>query len=232
MMAEAFLARGLLAESDLVDLQKPDHVFSRLALDVFHDVDELSGSRAEAYRFLDDNRRRLLIPRNADLVVSDLYTAQKLTRQARRLPKQIVLEYIWREDVMLSGAQFGRFDGQASSLLCGGTLALDQNGNVMTWRRKPGTQFKGLGQKKGDEEIEAAEGHKRLNAFRDAIARRVQVGRIGDAPGSAKGLLGKRFPPLTSRVVDGAVRFELSPHFGIHDDKDDELGSREWQISS
>jgi len=39
-------------------------------------------------------------------------------------------------------------------------------------------------------------------------------------------------PPLTSRIVDGAVLFELSPHFGIHDDRDDMFGGRVWQISS
>ena len=53
-----------------------------------------------------------------------------------------------------------------------------------------------------------------------------------DIVGSDTGLLARRMAPLTSRTVDGALRFELSPHFGIHDDRDDVLGGREWQISS
>ena len=46
------------------------------------------------------------------------------------------------------------------------------------------------------------------------------------------GLLGHRVPPLTTRVVDDTVRFELTPHLGIHDDAEDEMGGRQWQISS
>jgi hypothetical protein len=46
------------------------------------------------------------------------------------------------------------------------------------------------------------------------------------------GLLAKSITPLTSRVVDGAVRFELSPHFAIDDDREQQRGGRSWQISS
>ena len=42
--------------------ETPHHIFERLDLDVFHDVDVVASSRADAYRFLDDNRRKLLIP--------------------------------------------------------------------------------------------------------------------------------------------------------------------------
>ncbi len=97
-------------------------------MDVFHDIDTIASSRADAYRFLDDNRKALFIPYTADITVSDLCTAQKLTRQARRQPKQVLLQYIWREDVVLKGAQFGQFNGEMTSLLCGGTLAFDENG--------------------------------------------------------------------------------------------------------
>jgi hypothetical protein len=60
----------------------------------------------------------------------------------------------------------------------------------------------------------------------------VKAGRIGNALGSAKGLLGTKIPPFVSREVDGALRFELSPHFAIHDDSKDDMGDRQWQISS
>jgi hypothetical protein len=232
LMQEAFRARGILEENDIAELREPRHVFDRLVLDVYHDIDVLAGSRAEAYRFLDDNRDRLLIPASADLVVADLYSAQKLTREGRRLPKQIVLQYVWREDLVLHGPEFGTYNGKPTSLLCGGTLALDQDGNIMAWRRKPGTKFKGRGQRTGDEASEAAEGEKRLRALLHALAQRIKASRIGSIPGGEKGLLPGHIPPLTSRMVDGALRFELTPHFGIHDDKDDDLGSRQWEISS
>ncbi len=230
MMLNAFIRRGVLAKADRAELRKPHHIFKRLDLDVFHDIDTIASSRADAYRFLDDNRRKLFIPPNADVTVADLSTAQKLTHEARRLPKQVLLQYIWREDVVLEGPQFGRFDGVATSLLCGGTLALNQNGELLAWARKPGSQPTG-----GSPEAAAAEqanGAARRTAFLEALARRIKAGRIGPAIGSEKGLLARNTPPLTSRAVDGAVRFELSPHFGIHDDEDDIQGGRPWQISS
>ena len=59
-----------------------------------------------------------------------------------------------------------------------------------------------------------------------------KVGRIGEALESPKGMVGGTIAPFMARSVDGELRFELSPHFGIHDDEDDEMGSRQWQISS
>jgi hypothetical protein len=229
MMLDIFIARGILNEADRASLMTPRHVFERLDFDVSHDVETIASSRAEAYRFLDDNRDTLFIPRNADVTVADLFTAQKFTREARRLPKQIVLQYVWREDVVLDGPQFGRFNGQATSLLCGGTLAFDQNGNIMAWSRKPGSLLAGRGSKAKEE---AAEGARRRAAFLEALAKRIKTGRIGDTLGSPKGLLGGSIAPLTAHSVDGGLRFELSPHFGIRDDIDDGMGSRPWQISS
>lgn len=232
MMMEIFRGRGILDEDDLKDLNEPQQVFERLTLDVYHDVDRIASSRAEAYRFLDDNRDRLFIPRNVDVIVSDLYSAQKLTRQARRLPEQVIVQYVWREDVRLNGTEFGRFDGQSTSMLCGGTLALDRNGNVLEWARKSGTGFEGSGQRKGDDAIDRSKGEDRLKAFKQSIVDRVKAGRIGSVAGGAKGLLATKIPPLISREVDGALRFELSPHFAIHDDAEEDMGERQWQISS
>jgi len=204
-------------------------VFERLPLDVFHDVSSIASSRADAYGFLDDNRKTLLIPRNADIVVSDLCTAHKMTRQARRLPRQVIVRYLWREDIVLDETRFGQFAGQLTSMLCGGTLALDENGEVLVSTRKPGSQPVGEGEAAVEEQRRGAE---RRTAFLDDLARRISAGRIAPPIGSAKGLLAKTLAPLTSRVVDGAIRFELAPHFGIQDDKDEELGGRSWQISS
>ena len=229
MMLEVFIKRGILTTADEIALRTRHHVFERLDLDVFHDVDAIASSRADAYRFLDDNRHTLFIPPNADVVVADVCTARKLTRQARRQPTQVLLQYVWREDVRLAGPQFGRFDGQATSLLCGGTLALNQNGEMLAWTRKPGSQPCG---KSRDAREEQDRGAVRLEAFLEALAQRIRTGRIGTSIGGERGLLASSIPPLTSRTVDGALRFELSPHFGIADDEDDVHGGRAWQISS
>jgi hypothetical protein len=229
LMLDVFIARGILPRSLRAEMNARRHVFERLDLDVFHDIDGIATSRADAYRFLDDNRRKLLIPRNADVIVSDVCTAQKLTREARRQPRQALVQYVWREDVVLDGPQFGRFQGTATSLLCGGTLALSQNGDVLAWSRKPGSQPVGTSRAALEEQ---AGGAARRTAFVEALAQRVRTGRIGTAIGGERGLLAKSIPPLTARTVDGLVRFELSPHFGIHDDRRETGGGRAWQISS
>ena len=228
-MLDAFVSRGILRKEDRTALRTPHHVFERLDLDVFYDVETIASSRADAYRFLDDNRRKLFIPLNADVVVADLSRAQKFTREARRLPEQILLQYVWREDIELTGPEFGRFDGQSTTMLCGATLALNQNGECIAWSRKPGTQAPGTNTAAvAEREL----GRVRREQFRDAIASRIRAGRIGTTLGSAKGLLASNTPPITARTVDGGLRFELAPHFGIHDDKDDAQGGRPWQISS
>ena len=229
MMLDVFLRRGILDKADRDALLEPHHVFERLDLDVFHDVNAIAGSRADAYRFLDDNRRTLFIPPSADVVVADVSSSQKLTREARRLPRQITLQYVWREDVVLQGPEFGRFDGALTSLLCGGTLSFNQNGELLAWARKPGSQATGASKAAGEEQ---ANGKARLARFLEALAKRIKTGRIGSTIGGSRGLLAQGMPPLTSRTIDGAVRFELSPHFGIHDDRDDSGGGRTWQISS
>jgi hypothetical protein len=229
MLLDAFVRRGILGKADRDQLEQPHHIFERLDLDVFHDANAFAGSRADAYRFLDDNRRKLFIPANADVTVVDVATSQKLTREARRLPRQMTLQYVWREDVVLGGARFGRFDGALASLPCGATLSMNQNNEVLAWARKPGSMATGT----TDAALaEQQRGRERQAAFLDALARRIQTGRIGSAIGGERGLLAGNIPPLTAHVVDGAVRFELSPHFGIHDDVDDPDGGRVWQISS
>jgi hypothetical protein len=234
MMIDVFVDRGILSDANAAELRKPITVFDRLDVAVFHDPQSIAASRANAYRFLDDNRRHLFIPFAADVVVTDLSLAQKLTVVGRRQPRQVLLQYIWREDVLLEGARFGRFAGEPTSMLCGGTLALDIDGNKLAWARKPGAMPLIKGPRKRDGEDEEAEaGIARRAAFLDALAARVGAGRIGTSiAGGAAGLLEKSIAPMTSHVVDGTVRFGLSPHIGIRSDKDEEMGERPWSISS
>ena len=229
LMLKVFLKREILNADDAIALREPRYLYERLRVSVFHDIADISRSRAASYLFLDDNRDDLLIPANQDVVVADLYDANKMTRQARRLPRQIILEYIWREDVKLEGEQFGEFNGASTTMLCGGTLVFDDHGTVLSWLRKPGTQ----GGSSEEWEAEIAAGEVRRVEFLENLARRIAAGQVGAALGSGKGLLGTQIPPLTVRKENGALQFELSPHLNLAgEDHEHYRGSRRWEISS
>ena len=141
MLIKVFRKREILSAEDERQLKEPQlSLRAPRALSVSHDIDGISRSRAAAYRFLDDNREDLLIPASQDFFVADLYDASKCGRQACRLPRQIILA------IRLAGgraswtaARFGRFDGRSTTMLCGGTLVFNDNGNVLAWAMKPGS---------------------------------------------------------------------------------------------
>lgn len=229
LMLEAFSNREILDASDVEVLRDRGYLYDRLRVSVFHDIDDISRSRAAAYRFLDDNRDNLFIPANQDVIVADLYEANKLTRQGRRLPRQIILEYIWREEVPLEGEEYGEYEGELTTMLCGGTLVFDQNGTLLSWFRKPGTQ--GGSGKAWKDEIKKGE-QRRADLLAD-LARRIGAGHVGAALGSSKGMLGSQVPPLTVRKENGALRFELSPHLNlVGEDHEHYKGGRLWEVSS
>ena len=74
-------------------------------------------------------------------VVVDVYTAQKVDRAFIRLPQEIIVQYLWQEDVLLKGKEFGGLESKVVPLLCGGTLVFDENANFRYWVNKPGTEF-------------------------------------------------------------------------------------------
>ncbi len=232
LMLQAFVKRGILGAADVDVLERPRYLHARLRTSVFHDIGDISRSRAAAYRFLDDNRDDLFIPAHQDVIVADLYDANKLTREGRRLPRQVILEYIWREGVTLEGDRFGEYSGQTTTMLCGGTVVFDDNGSVLSWARKPGTEgARGGRSRRWSEEIAA--GALRREAFLADLAKRIRAGHVGAVLGSSKGMLGSRVPPLTVRREDGALRFELSPHLSLSgEDYEHIQGVRRWQVSS
>ncbi len=215
-MLDAFVARGILGEADVKELLAPRYLHEKLELDVFHDVEAIASSKAAAYRFLDDNRHALGLPRNRDVIVADLYTNSQYSRQAIRRPRQTVLTYVWREEVGLEGRRFGALGGQSASLPCGGTLVFDEGGNVLSWAHKPGGEA----------------GTVRRERLLDELEKRLAAGQVGTAPASARGMLGTRVPPFTLRSVDGTLRVELAPHLGLSEDHGSEEGGRQWELSS
>ncbi len=237
LLIKVFRKREILSAEDEQRLRQPQYLYDRLRLCVYHDISEISRSRAAAYRFLDDNRQELLIPASQDFFIADLYDANKRARQAARLPRQIILEYVWREDVLLEGERFGQFDGRWTSMLCGGTLVFDDNGNVLAWAMKPGSlPYGGKRVRRGavaeSWESAIAEGTARRKELLDNLADQIAAGRVGAVIGSAKGLLGAAVPPLIAEGEEDLVRFRLSPHLHLSHDDEDDLGARRWEIIS
>lgn len=228
-MIEAFHGREILSDDDVEELKEPRYLYDRLPMTVFHDIDQISRSRAAAYRFLDDNREDFLIPAHQDVIVADLYDATKSGRQGSRLPRQIILEYLWREEVLLEGARFGEYEGETTVMLCGGTLVFNENGSVLSWARKHGTE---RGAHKRWNEA-AKEGRARRDALLDELARRIELGHVGAVLGGGRGMVGSQIPPLTVRRADGALHFELSPHLSLSgEDHEHFEGRRRWEVSS
>lgn len=170
-----------------------------------------------------------MIPLNADLVVTEIVRASKLARDGRSLPEQIIVQYIWREDLILAGKKFGRFDGERTAMLCGATMVLDQNGNLIHWARKPGSVGVGTNAAATAEQVKGAA---RRTELLETIAARVAAGAIGETIGSELGLVERATPPFGFQKIDGTIRFQLAPHFSLRGDVElDETGDRQWQIS-
>ena len=104
LMLDCFIKRGVLKEADRKPLMAPAAVFKRPTLDVYHSVDSIAASRGGAYRFLDDNRAKLLIPLNADLIIPEIVRASKPPRDGLPQPEQIIVQYLWREELLLEGS--------------------------------------------------------------------------------------------------------------------------------
>jgi hypothetical protein len=237
MLIDVFRKRGILSADDEKALNEPRYLTERLDLSVRHSIDGISRSHAAGYRFLDDNREDLLIPASRDFFVADLYAARKRGRQNQPLPRQIVLEYAWREELLLDGPRFGPLAGRQTTMLCGGTIVFNEDGNVVSWMMKPGSLPYG-GKRNRTGEVAArwanavAEGATRRDALLDTIAAQVAAGGIGTAAGFAKGLMGPMVPPITAEEDGEMVRFRLSPHLHLSEEKDlERTGARQWEIS-
>jgi hypothetical protein len=240
MLIKVFRDREILSADDEAVLREPGYLYERLDLSVRHSLDDISRSRAGAYRFLDDNREDLLIPASRDFFVADLYDAKKRGRQNLPLPRQIVLQYAWREEVLLDGPRFGRFAGRTTTMLCGGTLVFNENGNVLSWTRKPGSEpYGGKRARRGKTAEEwakaVAEGTARKAALLELIAAQIAAGRIGTLLGAPNGLMSTMVPPMIAEGDGDLVRFQLSPHLHLSGDEDlandSETGERQWEIS-
>ncbi|WP_245467166.1 MULTISPECIES: serine protease [unclassified Mesorhizobium] len=245
MIADIFVAREIISCDEGKALLEPAPLYDRMPGAIAHDPELIGSSRAEAYRYLDDNRDKLFIPDHVDIIVDEVFSARKMVGMGLFQPKQIILQYLWREELILDGTRFGAFSGKTTSLLCGGTMVFDVNGSLLYWTRKPGSEpstpslvamerrakRKKLFKTDEDALAELDAGIKRRGSYLDALTRRIEEGMVGQELGGPEGLVGELTPPLIAREVEGSIRFELSPHFHIDDD-DPNLGALRWQMSS
>ena len=187
MLIRIFRQREVLTAADEEDLKEPRYLTERLQLSVPHAIGDIARSRAAACRFLDDNREDLLIPASRDFFIADLYDAQKRGRQNLPLPRQVILQYAWREEVPLTGARFGKYEGRTTTMLCGGTLVFNENGVVLHWAMKPGSEpYGGKRDRTGKVQRKwaqaVAEGTARRDALLQHLATQIASGRAGAHP--------------------------------------------------
>ncbi len=122
-----FQKRGIASSKE--DLE-PEYVLNNSDLR-YYDIESVAASPTDAYSFIDANREVLHIPRDANLEIANIYRTRKVGPQQFRPPREVVIEFVWSVDVLLSGAEFGSISGARMPLWCGGTLVFDQNGNLL-----------------------------------------------------------------------------------------------------
>jgi hypothetical protein len=201
LMHEVFHERGLCTrpweecrKKEGCQLE-PETPPSRNELLLRHDFDILSASSTGAYYFLHDNRGRLGIPANQDVEVVGLYRTSKWDVGRERLPRELVLEYVWREPVALDLSRHGSLQGHQASLLCGGTLVFDEYGNAVSWSHK------GRLNDWGDP---------RRELLRDHVAGLVESGAVALVEGREAAL--SMGPPVAARQTSAGLSFEAAPH--------------------
>lgn len=224
-------ARAVLRASEVADPVDKDgyrplirQVFDQRGIDhaeeeeqprlAVHDIDRVSRSRTDAYHFLNEARSLLCIPAEQDFAVVDLYQTDKMLPDGRRLPREVVLQYAWRESVELKGASFGPLAGEVVSLLCGGTLVFDGRGNLLSCVRKPGTgkQEARRPQLRRYCAQERSRGEQRRQELLDYIKERIGDGHVALVERGGPGEILTRVPVMASRADDGTLRLQVTPY--------------------
>jgi hypothetical protein len=132
------------------------------------DITEIASTPADAYRFLDAHRALFGVPYEANFSVLSVYSTNKRAKSGYRPPREHIIEFVWSEDVPLSGSRFKDLSGSTVPLHCGGTLVFDSNGNFLHLAL-------------------AAPTPQRRNGLLDYVAWLVQMQRIGMAGGEVEG---------------------------------------------
>lgn len=166
-------------------------------------LESIASSRTAAYHFLDDNREILDIPLNQDFEIADIYYTDKVVGAYERLPREIILEYIWNEAVTLEGDDFVELQNKKVPLRCGGTLVFEERGNLLYWSRKVGTKPKRV-KKEGTERIE-----KLLHYIKLLIA----ADKIKSVTAEALQHINPYQPAIEAIQDGGMLQLEITPEF-------------------
>lgn len=204
------IVKDVFTKRGLTELDPPPVLYS-VNLTWKYDINSIASSRTAAYHFLNDNRGQLDIPPHQDIEIADIYFTDKVVGANERLPREIILEYVWKEDVNLEDERFGRFQGQIIPLLCGGTLVFDERGNNLSCCKKSGTQM-------GEEQ---EEGERRKENLLNYVAKLISVGVIGLTEGDTYYDVDMYQPAIVGRKVDGTLHLETTPNFS-HEFKEEQ----------
>lgn len=104
------------------------------------DIEQIAASHTDAYHFLDRNRSMFLIPAEANFNVINLYRTQKTGAYDYRVPPEIVIEFVWKEELELTERRFGPLRGSFFPLWCGGTAVFSREGNLLHYTVKRNVQ--------------------------------------------------------------------------------------------
>jgi hypothetical protein len=216
---ETFM-RQMFEDRGLTDLDVGDDV-ERLGFRYRYDVDRIARSRGDTYRFLHENRDTLRIPYQQDFFVLDTYDTDTTTTDMRRLPREIVIQYVWQEAVE-PARMTGELAGARVPLLCGGTLVFDGQGNVLSWMRKPGTEEVRCApgskyRKDGTALHEASDderelGEKRRDQLLNHVMELAEMGLIRLADRRREDLVDISRSPVIGQMDTGILRLEVQPH--------------------
>lgn len=164
-----------------------------------YDLERIASSHTTAYHFLDDNRKKLKIPKNQDFEIADIYYTDKVVGAHERLPREIILEYIWSEPVILEGEEFGELKNKKVPLRCGGTLVFEERGNILYWSRKASSVEK--------------EGNERIKNLLHYIKLLIAADKIKLVSREALQYINP-YQPAIEAIQDGdMVQLEMTPEF-------------------
>ncbi len=131
-----FTKRELAAELDAPDQELAIRNDQLRGLD----IDILAASITDAYRFLDRNRAVFDIPEVANFNVINLYRTKKTSANDYRVPQEIVIEFVWQEEIKLTSTDFGPLRGTFFPIWCGGTVVFSREGNLLHYVLKRNTK--------------------------------------------------------------------------------------------
>lgn len=177
-LQKSFKKRGLLPAPELKGFR------SRVtyALRELGDIDAITATPGDAYRFVDRFRDLFGVPHHANLRIAAVYATRKNTAGGFRPPRERIIEFTWTEDVELKGKLFGALARTHVDLHCGGTLVFDTNGNFLHYSFVPASD-------------------KRRMELLEYMAYQVRQGNIG----ITDGLQGIGAPSAANYKIAGAV---------------------------